>query len=96
LALSDPLNKNFPLSNIKITVEGQICTIGGASTLSALVCTLAKNAVNNPLLVAGQLTPLVYIKDIGIVKLANGVSPLSVNLATTSLTKTSGGNNGGY
>ena len=96
LALSDPLAKNFPLTTIKIVVEGQVCTIDDTSTLSALVCTLALNAANSPLIVAGQLTPLVYIKDFGIVKLAIGVSPVTVNLATTLLTKTKGGNNGGY
>ena len=32
----------------------------------------------------------------GIVGLANGISPLSISLGCTSLSVTSGGNNGGY
>jgi hypothetical protein len=56
---------------------------------------MQKNTDNTPILVAGSLTPLVYIKPHGFANLANSVTPPSVNLVATSLTITSAGNNGG-
>jgi hypothetical protein len=42
------------------------------------------------------MTPLVFIKGFGIVKLKAGVNPISVELTTTAITSSTYGNNGGY
>ena len=57
---------------------------------------MTTNTDGTTLLVAGSVTPLVAIAPYGILDLANGVSPLTVNFVTSSLSVTSGGNNGGY
>ena len=68
----------------------------GASTLTSLTCAIKKNEANGPTLVAGSMTPIVFLKGIGIVKLKPGVTPIQVSLITTSITSASNGNNGGY
>ena len=61
----------------------------------SLSCQLKKNTDNTPTLVAGTFTPIVSVKNIGILGLKSGVNPISVNLVATSLSVASGGNNGG-
>ena len=56
---------------------------------------MQNNTDNTPILVAGGLMPLVYIKPYGIANLANGVTAPAVSLVATSLSVTSAGNNGG-
>ena len=68
----------------------------GASTLSSLTCAITKNEANGPTLVAGSMTPIVFLKGFGIVKLKPGVTIIQVSLITTSITSASNGNNGGY
>ena len=68
----------------------------GASTLSKLTCAIKKNEANGPTLVAGSMTPIVSLKDFGIVKLRTGVNPIQVSLNVTSITAAGTGNNGGY
>jgi hypothetical protein len=95
LALSDPAGLNFPLSDVTVSVGGLPCTsVGG--TLAAITCNMQANTDGTPILVAGQVTPLVAISQYGIVALASGVNPLSVNLVCTSLNVTTQGDNGGY
>jgi hypothetical protein len=57
---------------------------------------LATNTDSSPTLLAGLVTPLVYVQPYGIVELATGVNPLSVPLNVSSLSLNQGGNNGGY
>lgn len=57
---------------------------------------MATNTDGTAILVAGDVTPVVSISPIGIAGLASGISPLSIPLTTSSVTPTSGGNNGGF
>lgn len=95
MAVSDPTAKNFAATDISITVGGLPCIVATGSTPSSLSCYLQNNTDNTPILVAGSLTPLVSIKNIGIAGLKSGVNPLTVNLVATSLSIASGGANGG-
>ena len=95
-ALSDPTTKNFPFSTITVTVGGQPCTLNAGNNLAQMSCTMATNTDSSPILVAGQVTPIVSIGQYGIAGLGSGVSPLTVNLVASSLSVTTGGNNGGY
>jgi uncharacterized protein (TIGR03437 family) len=61
-----------------------------------LRCSLSINNDGTPTLIAGSVTPTVYLKPIGLAGLAVGVNPISVPLVATSLTTITGGNNGGY
>lgn len=57
---------------------------------------MTANTNGSPILVAGSVTPVVAVGSYGIAGLATGVSPLSVSLVTSSLSLSTGGNNGGY
>ena len=106
LALSDPQSLNFTISDVKITVQGHLCRINPSSTISSISCTMATNTDSSPILTAGSMTPLVYVNPYGIANLSGAtvsrrlltaaVSPLNVPLVASSLSSTSGGNNGGY
>ena len=76
-------------------MQGQYCTSVSGS-ISSLSCTLATNTDGTPILVAGQVTPIVEIIPYGIANLASGVSPLTITFVTSSLSVATGGNNGGY
>jgi hypothetical protein len=95
LALNDTKSLNFGINNITISVRGQPCNIIPGSTISAISCYMQNNTDNTPILVAGPLMPLVYVKPYGIANLASGVTSPNVNLVATSLLITSAGNNGG-
>lgn len=96
LALSDPTTQNFAINTISVTVEGKPCTINGGSSLTSLTCAMSTNTDGTPILVAGSETPVVSVGTFGIAGLASSVSPLAVSLVATSLSVTTGGNNGGY
>lgn len=57
---------------------------------------MAINTDSTPIMIAGSETPVVSVGTFGIAGLASGVSPLSVNLVASSLSVTTGTNNGGY
>jgi hypothetical protein len=57
---------------------------------------MATNTDSSPILVAGSVTPLVYINQYGIAGLKSTVSPLNIPMVANSLSVTTGGNNGGY
>lgn len=95
-ALSDPTTINFAPTSVSVSVGGQPCNVDGGSTLAAMTCTMSANTDSTPILVAGQVTPVISVPHYGIAGLASGVTPLTVGLSTTSLTTTSGGDNGGY
>ena len=88
LALSDTQVVSFTSADVTITVQGKNCPVD-STPISALTCTL-------PTLVAGTVTPLVYIKNLGIAQLASGVSPITVPLVVTAIDDPTGGINGGY
>lgn len=88
LALSDTQGVGFTSADVTITVQGKNCPVD-STPVSALTCTL-------PTLVAGTVTPLVYIKNLGIARLASGVSPITVPLVVTAINDPTGGSNGGY
>ena len=94
-ALSDPTSKGFIAADLVVEVQGRTCS-NVAGTIASLTCTMTANTDGSPTLVAGDVTPLVHLKQYGIAGLASGVSPLSVPLLADSLSSTSGGNNGGY
>lgn len=94
-AISDPTNKGFLAADLVVEVQGRTCS-SVAGTIASLTCTMTANSNGSPTLVAGDVTPLVYLKQYGIAGLASGVNPLSVPLLASSLSSTSGGNNGGY
>ena len=107
LAISNPTSITVAQSSVSILVQGLPCTITGTFDLSALSCTLSKNSDNSPLLIAGDVVPQVYISPYGIVGLDDGVTftgrrllitvnPITVPLVTSSITRTTGGDNGGY
>jgi len=96
LSLSDPTPLNFDVNTITVTVGNQACTVNGGSTLNALTCAMTTNTDTTPILVAGDVTPVVQVGTYGLAGLASGVSALSIPLTTSSLSVTTGGNNGGY
>ena len=96
LSLSDPTPLNFAINTITVTVGGQPCAVNGASTLASLTCALSTNTDSTPILVAGDVVPVVNVGTYGIAGLASGVSALSIPLTTSTLSVTTGGNNGGY
>lgn len=57
---------------------------------------MATNTDGTPILVAGDVTPVVAIQQYGIAGLATGVTALSIPLVATSLSIATGGDNGGY
>ena len=57
---------------------------------------MAANTDGTAILVAGSVTPVVAIQTYGIAALQSGVSPLSVNLVASSLSTSTGGDNGGF
>ena len=96
LALSDPMGLNFGISAITVTVQGRPCSVNAGSTAGQLTCNMAANTDSSPIIVAGIVTPVVSIAPYGIAKLANAVSPFSVNFVVSSLSASSGSSNGGY
>jgi hypothetical protein len=95
LSLSNPTSLNFTTSSITVSVQGQPCPLIPSSTLASLSCYLQNNTDNSPILIAGDLTPIVSIPTYGIAGLASNVSALSIPLVVSSLSLSSGGNNGG-
>lgn len=94
-ALADLLSQSFTASDITVTVDGQPCTsVSGA--IGSLTCTMTANTDGTPILIAGNVVPLIYVKPLGIAALGSSASALSVSLATSSLSPSTGGNNGGY
>ena len=94
-ALSDPTPTGFTSTDVSVSVGGKVCSsVSGA--ISALTCTLDTNTDGTPILVAGDVTPLISVGSYGIAGLASGVNPLSVPLTCSSLSVSTGGNNGGY
>lgn len=96
MTITNQQNNTIPISTITVQVQGLPCNVDISSTLASLTCTLTKNTDNSPTLVAGNFTPAVYINPTGYAGLASGVNPIPVSLITTSLSVSSGGNNGGY
>jgi len=97
LSLNSSALVNVSATDITITVNGFTCTLNPSAPLSSLTCTLQlNNGSTTPILLAGNLIPLIYIKLIGFIQLANGVNPILIPLIATSLSTTTGGNNGGY
>jgi hypothetical protein len=76
-------------------VGGLPCTIQGSS-ISSFTCTLSTNTDGSAALVAGSVTPLITIAGLGIVELSSTVSPFTVPLVVSSVSPSTGGNNGGY
>jgi hypothetical protein len=95
LALTDPGNLKAPLSAIKVTLDNQPCT-DLAGTMLSFTCKLPKNTDNTPILTAGSHLPKVTISPVGIVSNNPSLSPITINLLMSSVTTSSGGNNGGY
>lgn len=105
LGLSDPMSLGFTLNDINVTVQGRACTINPSGSISSFTCAMATNSDSTPILTAGSITPVVYVRPYGIANL-QGVTvnrrllvtttPLSVSMVASSLSSTSGGNNGGY
>ena len=95
-SLSDPTSIGFTASDVTVSVSGQPCAVDGGSTPAAMTCTMTINTDTTPLIVVEDVVPLVYVKPLGIVGLGAGVSPLTVGLVTSSLSVTTGGNNGGF
>ena len=95
LALSDIKSKAFTVSDVSIQVAGRPCVIDPATSLSSLSCYVQNNTDGSPLLIVGTFTPLVTIKNIGIVGRASGVNELTVSLSNLALSVTSGATNGG-
>lgn len=107
MVISNPESIPVTQSSVSILVQGLPCTITGTFDLSALTCTLTKNSDDSALLIAGSAIPQVFIAPYGIVGLDDGtaftgrrllitVAPIDVPLVTSSLSRTTGGDNGGY
>ena len=94
LSLSNPSNL-FSLANVAVKVQGRPCTIDPSGNLTSFRCSIETNPDGSPILVAGSLTPEVYIKSYGIIGLKSGVNPLIIPLLANSLNINNAGNNGG-
>jgi hypothetical protein len=95
LVLTDPGNLNAALSAITVTLDNQQCT-NLVGTMIGFDCTLPKNTDNTPILTAGIHIPRVIISPVGLVSIALTLTPITVSLVMSSVTASSGGNNGGY
>lgn len=95
LVLNDPGNLNAALSAITVTLDNQPCT-NLVGTMTGFDCTLPKNSDNTPILTAGSHIPRVIISPVGLVSTVSTLTPITVNLVMSSVTTSSGGNNGGY
>ena len=93
--MSDPATVGITSAGLTVSVDGLAC-VNVAGNINALTCAMSTNSDGSATLVAGDVTPLVYLNQYGIAGLATGVNPLSIPLNTDSLSSTSGGNNGGY
>ena len=96
LTITDPTSIGFATSTVSVSVGGQTCTEVGGSTLAAYSCTLPTNTDSTPIIVAGSVTPLVAIATYGISALSSGTAALTVALAASTLSVSTGGDNGGY
>jgi hypothetical protein len=92
--ISNPTSLNITSSSITVTADGLPCTVNSGS-ISALTCSLQTNSDGSPILIAGELIPIVYINPYGIAGPGSGVSPINVPLIAKSLSVSTGGNNGG-
>jgi len=93
--LSDLLNIGFAANTVSVTIGDQPCVVSG-SDITSLTCAMGTNTDSTPILIAGSVTPIIAVTTYGIAGLGSGVSALTVPLTATSLTSTTGGDNGGY
>ena len=95
LAISDP-NNVLTVDNLKVTAQGLPCVTIAGSTLSSFTCTLTSDTNGIPRLIAGDLMISVYAGQLGFAGVDSAVTALTFALVATSLSKTTGGKNGGY
>lgn len=97
LTLTDPAPIGYTLSDVKITIGGQPCTITTLSDpITSFTCQLPTNTDGTANVNAGSYLPVVTVKQSGSVPLVGSIQPFSFPLTLTSLSATSGGANGGY
>lgn len=68
------------ITSISITVQGKPCTLTSSSSYQNISCDLAKNNDGSLNLVAGNITPRVYVDPYGYAYLSNGTLPIFVPL----------------
>jgi hypothetical protein len=85
--LSNAVAAKFTLADVRISVGGFPCTIKqNISNVSSFInCSLPLNSDNSPLLVAGRITPLVEIANIGIAGLSSTAKTFNVSFRPVSL-----------
>lgn len=83
------------LADLTVTLDGQTC-VNLTGTFASFACKLPVNADLTPVLRAGSYLPVVFIKNVGFIDCdLSLVSPIVIPLTLTSLSLSTGGNNGG-
>lgn len=97
LSLTDPGIINYQLSDVTIKIGGQPCTITNlAAPISNFQCQLPTNADGTANVPAGSYMPTATITQTGTVPAVSSITAFNFPLALTSLSASSGGDNGGY
>jgi len=97
LSLTDPSALNFVLSDVTVTLNGQICPItAGFTSISNFQCQLPINSDSTPTMTSGSFLPVVTVKQVGQVSVNTSITAFDFPLSLTSLNSTSGPSNGGY
>lgn len=95
VALSNP-NNVLQVDDLTVTAQGQTCTKNSGATIASYTCTVASDSNSVPKLVAGDFLPVVYMNALGFASKDASVTPITVPLVATSLSLTTGAQNGGY
>lgn len=97
LSLTDPSAINYQLTDVTIKIGGQPCTITNtAAPISNFQCQLPTNTDGTANVPAGSYMPSATIAQTGTAPAASSITAFNFPLTLTSLSVSSGGDNGGY
>lgn len=95
LTINDVASRNYALSNVKVKFGEQLCE-GLTGTFASFTCNLPTNADGTPTLEAGSYIAIIKVNGEGIIDTDASVTAIPIPFSLSSLTPSSGENNGGY
>ena len=95
LTINDPQSQNYPLEDLIISLDGQLCG-SPTGTFTSLTCTLPTNTDGTPTIRAGDHYVKVMVENEGEILPSNAVTVISNPLTLTSLDQSTGTANGGF
>ena len=97
LSLTDPSNIAYQLTDVAIKIGGQRCAITNpAAPIDNFQCDLPTNVDGTAKVPAGSYMPSASITQTGTVPAVSSITAFNFPLTLTSLSASSGGDNGGY